>query len=459
MAMTRLKSFSYWLSAALMAGVLLLPVTVTAEETYTLDECIRKALEFSPQIKEVRQDVEIAKTRLDEAQGYQWPQINALGFAGPAPDAKGNQIESDYHSDEIEGLGPFGSIDITLIQPLYTFGKIGEKKKAATHGIEVDKSRVRQKATDVALQIKEYYYGLLFAEDGTRLVDEVDGYLISAIDRTEKLLEVESEFTTPMDLHKLQAFQGIIESYRQKAVKSRILAKEALRKTMGLPADHTLRIADDHLTPADIKIEELGYYVGESAKLRPEFTQLKEGLAAKEALAEAAVAEYYPDIFLGAFFSYAWAGDRDKVDNPWIYDRFNHTAGGAALGIRWSLDFGVTSAQVSRSRAEVHKLRQTGDYAETFIPLQVEQSYRELMEAKNNIEALFRSQKAARKWLVAASSNYDLGLGTSRDLADSLEAYGMTRMSYLQSIYNFNMAYANLEQASGLSVRAIADQY
>ncbi len=457
--MTRLKELLCRLSIVLIASALLLPFAADAEETYTLDECIRKALEFSPEIKEVQQDVEISKTLLDEAKGYQWPQIETLGLAAPVSDAKGNQIESDYHSDRIEGLGPFGSIDITLVQPLYTFGKIDEKKKAATHGIEVDKSRVRQKATDVALQIKEYYYGLLFAEDGMLLVDEIDGYLNSAIDRTEKLLEVESEFATPMDLHKLQAFSGIIETFRQKAIKSRILAKEALRKSMGFKSGKEVRIAEDHLTPADIKIEELGYYVGESSKLRPEFTQLKEGLAAKEALVQAAVAEYYPDIFLGAFFSYAWAGDRDKVDNPWIYDRFNHTGGGAALGIRWSLDFGITSAQVSRSRAEVRKLNQTGDFAETFIPLQVEKSYRELMEAKNNIEALYRSQKAARKWLVAASSNYDLGLGTSRDLADSLEAYGTTRMSYLQSIYNFNMAYANLEQASGLSVRAVADQY
>ncbi|MBI4774148.1 MAG: TolC family protein [Deltaproteobacteria bacterium] len=429
------------------------------EKKFTLDECVEMALKFSPEIKETNQDVEIARTRLDEAKAYFWPQLEALGLAAPVSDAKGNQVESSYSSDRIQGIGPFGSIDVSLVQPLYTFGKLSSAKEAATHGIKVDESRVQQKATDVALQVKQFYHGIAFANDGEKLVNEIDTYLESALKRTRKLLEAESEHATQLDLDKLEAFKGVVEKYRNKAVKSKILAKEALRAYMGLPRGTEMAIVDETLVPIDVDVQELEHYIQESQTLRPEITQLKEGLAAKEALVDVAAADYFPTLFVGAFYSYAYAPDRDRVTNPWIYDYANHQAGGVGVGLKWSLNFGITTAKVDRSKAEVLKLKKTQDFAETGIPLQVEQSYRDLIEARKNIDALETAQKAARKWMVGASSNYDLGIGTSKDLADAVVAYGTIKMDYLTSVYNFNMGYANLAQASGTSVLEVSNKY
>jgi len=426
---------------------------------YTLYECIYMALQFSPEIKEVRHDVEIARSRLAEAKAYQWPQIDALGLAGPVSHARGNQVESDYRSDHIEGVGPFGSIDVQLVQPLYTFGKITAAKKAADYGIRVEQSRVQQKAADVALRIKEYYYGLVFASDALNLVEEVGDHLNKGLDRTRRLLAVESAQVTEMDLNKLEAFSGMVSKFRNEASKSRDLAREALRTFMGLESGYAIQIADDSLEPLIVSVEDLSYYVQQSYKLRPEFAQLKEGLMAKEALIEVARADYYPTFFLGGLFSYAYAPDRDRVTNPWIFDRFNHTAAGVALGLKWAINFGITGAHVDRSKAEFLKLKQTQNFAESGIPLQVEKTYREFTEARANIEDLGVSQKAARKWLIQASANYDLGIADSKELADALVAYGTIRMDYLKSVYNFNLGYANLVQASGLSTLEIVDRY
>ena len=228
--------------------------------------------------------------------------MDALGLIAPVSDAEGNQIESNDRSDKIQGIGPFGSIDINLVQPLYTFGKLTSAKKAATHGIRVDESRVRQKATDVALQVKQFYHGISFANDGEELVDEIDTYLEGARKRTQKLLAVESEYATELDLNKLEAFNGIVEKFRNKAIKSKILAREALRTYIGLPRGTDVAIADETLVPIDVDIEELEHYIDKSRSLRPEFDQLKEGLAAKQALVEVAAADYFPTVFVGAFF-------------------------------------------------------------------------------------------------------------------------------------------------------------
>ncbi len=442
------------LSVFVYLCISLIPLDAFSQDVipeYSLDDCIRMALKFSPQIKEQQQEMEIAKTRLEEAEGYQWPQIELMTLFGPAPKARGDQIHSDYRNDRVEGLGVFGSADIKLIQPLYSFGKIEEAKKAATHGIGVEESKVRQKATDVALEIKQYYYGHLAALEGRKLIDEIQGYLDSTIERTKKLLEAESGGATELDLNKLEAYQGLLARYREEVEKNIILSKSALRVFTGLDKEARFDLKDKGLEPADVTVLELDYYSAKSRELRQEFKQLSEGLQAKEALLNMAKTDYYPLFFAAAFYSYSDATERDKVTNPWIYDFFRHNAGGAVLGLQWKFDFGITDSLVHRAHADYLKLERLREYADVGIPLQVEKSYRELMEAKQSIDATRRAYQSARKWMIGAVLNYDMGVGEAKDAADAIAAYGKIKEEYIKSVYNFNMGYANILQASGLA--------
>ncbi len=73
-----------------------------------------------------------------------------------------------------------------MIQPLYTFGKISENMKAATHGIEVDRSRKQQRANEIVLKVNEYYNGLLLAREMKELVLEVEEILIKGTGESTK---------------------------------------------------------------------------------------------------------------------------------------------------------------------------------------------------------------------------------------------------------------------------------
>jgi len=442
-------------SLVLCSGLALLDTSASAGEhgKYSLDECVQKALEFSPQIKEVQHDVEIAETRLSEVEGAKWVQLESTLLAGPAPDADGNQISSPDSTTKIHGIGPFGRLDMKAVQPLYTFNKITKGIEAAQHGIRVDQARVQQKTSEVSLDIKKYYYGILLATEALRLIDEVDGYIQSALTRTNKLLAVGPGEVTEQDRDRLEAYDGIVQKQREEANKNIILAKEALRSFMGVDKSAPFEIEDTKLVPAKVEIEDIESYIATSKDLRPEFTQLREGLAAREALIKVAEADYYPTVFAAAFLSWAEAPDRDRVTNPWINDEFNHFYGGAALGLQWHFDFGITKAKVERSRVEYKKLTKTKDYADVGIPLQVEKAYQGLVEARNSINGSEKASISARKWMVGAAANYDMGVGDSRDLSDALVAYGTTKIDYLTSIFNYNMEYANLLHATGLSLR------
>lgn len=415
-----------------------------------LDDCIRRALTKAPELGEARADIELAAAKLEEAKAHRYPQIELLGLVGPVSKARGNQIYSPDRIDKLHGLTVFTRGDATLVQPLYTFGKISERMKAATHGIEVDKAKQDEKSNEIVLKVKEYYYGLLLARELKEVVSEVGEILDKARETARKLLDKGSANVEPADIYKLDAFSGEVRKYTEEARKGESLALAALRARIGLPPDAPFDIATQRLTPDDVKKEaDLQASLASANAMRPEFRQLKEGLQARAALVEAAKADYYPDLFLGGYLSGAYAPDRDRVTNPWVRDEFNHLWAGIALGLRWKIDFGITSARVAQERAQYNRLLSTSDYANANIPLQVRKAYFELNEADRSISATKDAYSNAKKWAVSAVANFDMGVGPAKDIFDSLQSYARMRAEYFQSIYNYRMSLANLDYAMG----------
>jgi outer membrane protein len=415
-----------------------------------LDECIRRALTAAPELGEARADIELAEAKLEEAKAHRFPQIEILGLFGPVSQAEGNQVYSEDRIDHLHGLTVFTRGDATLVQPIYTFGKISERMKAATHGIAVDKAKKEQQENEIALKVKEYYYGLLLAREMKELVTEVGETLDKAREKARTLLDKGSPNVEALDIYKLDAFSGDVRKYTEQARKGESLALAALRVKTGLPSDAPLDIATDRLTPDGTGVEgELPAYLDAAMFKRPEYKQLREGLQARSALVKAVRADYYPDIFLGGYLSGAYAPKRDKVTNPWVPDQFNHTWAGIALGLKWKIDFGITSARVTQEQAQYKRLISTNEYAMANIPLQIRKAYLELQESEKSIAATRDAYSNAKKWAVAAMANFDMGIGPAKEIFDALQNYARMRADFFQSIYNYNMSRANLAYAVG----------
>lgn len=416
----------------------------------SLDDCIRRALIASPSLGESSADIELAEAKLDEAKAHRFPQIELLGLMGPVSQARGNQVYSQDRIDHLHGITIFARGDATVVQPLYTFGKISERMTAASHGIEVDRAKKVQKENEITLKVKEYYYGLLLARELKALVSEVGESLDKARDKARKLLDKGSSNVDALDIYKLDAFSGEVRKYTLEAIKGESLALAALRVEMGIPSDTEFDIATERLTPDDDQTgKALSDYL-EAAKLkRPEYKQLKEGLQARAALVKAARADYYPDLFLGGYLSGAWSPDRDRVTNPWVPDEFNHLWAGIALGVKWKIDFGITAAKVAQEQAQYNRLVSTNEYANANIPLQIRKAYLDRIEAEKSIAATRDAYSNAKKWEVAALANFDIGIGPAKEIFDSLQSYATMRTDYFRSIYNYKMSLANLDYAVG----------
>ncbi|HEY5521777.1 MAG TPA: TolC family protein [Desulfuromonadaceae bacterium] len=441
-----------------VAGASLAADSPKPQAVLTLDDCVRMALKAPPELGEAQSDIDLATSKLNEAKSYRYPKLELTTLVGPAPIAYKSAITPTIKTDEslfsINALTWFTSADATIIQPLYTFGKISENMKAATHGIEVDRSRKEQRANEIVQKVHEYHNGLLLAREMKELVLEVKEILTSAREKARKLLDQGSATVDEMDLYKLDAFSGEATKYLEEAKKGEALALAALRARMGMSVDAPLEIAPQRLVLVDVEIPPLETYLENARRRRPEFHQIAEGLKARAALVEAAKANYYPDIFLGGLFSWAYSDERDRIQNPYINDSFNHLNAGIALGARWKLDFGITGAKVAGERAQYNRLLSTREFADANIPLQVKKYYLDLIEARNSAIATRDAYLNAKKWAITAIANFDFGMGPAKDIFEAVQAYSGMRADFFKSIYNYRIAAANLDYATNEPLRS-----
>lgn len=413
----------------------------------TLEESLRQALVRAPEVRQAEADVEGVRGKQLQALGIGRPQIEITGVLGPSPRARGDQVSSpdEQYSPDVTGVFLRGGLEV--IQPIFTWGLIENARLAADHGVRATQAGVEVKTKDVALKVKEAYWGAVAARSIRSFLLEVQGQVQEALERLKRLIE--GGYSTDVDLYRLVATRAEVEKGLSQVDKNIALAERALGTWTGQPAGTVVQPADAALPAAITEPTPLDAMVADARNRRPEFVQLREGIVAKRNLIEVERKRQYPLFFVGLVGSASYATNRDRLENPFVFDPLYHAAVGPVIGFRYSLDFGIASGRVKEAEAEVQKLEALQDYAVENIPLQVAQAHGGVLEAKRNVEYFTEAHLNAKRWLVATSSNFDLGIGEARDLSDAFVWYAKTRAEYLLALYQYVYGMEQLAYAAG----------
>lgn len=420
---------------------------------YTLKDLIGRTLAISPEIRQMQRGAEVAMAKKDQADAGRFPQIEVTAIVGPSSRARGNAASSPDRKDDPTVNNVFERVEMKLVQPLYTFGKLTGFRSAAEEGVKVEKAKVEEKAADLILRVKELYYSRLMASDMLGLIDEISGDLDKAIVKTTRRLKAEVPGADEIDLYKLKAFRGEVLKNREEAQKGFDLATGALMFYAGLDRAQSFELDAIGLEASPKDVEPVDRGMGMALELRPEMAQVRAGLKATEALVMAEESNLYPQFFAAVNSVYAQAGNRTRQQNPFAFDPLNDRYAVIVLGFKYDLDFGITRGKIRAAQAEHLKVSETKQFAEQGIPLQVRKAHRELAEAQETLKATEDGWRNAKKWLVAAKANYDLGVGESRDLGQAAETYAKLRADNFKAMYNYNLSLANIEYATGRAVK------
>ena len=128
----KLKGYCYFLCCSIIL-LLFLSANLLAVEPFSLDSCIEYARAHNPGLLAAKQDVEIAKSGLEQAKSAQLPIVT------------GNFSFQDYNDLPIivTGFGEFPmgwketyDMQLSITQPVYTWGKITKSIQQAKEQVK-----------------------------------------------------------------------------------------------------------------------------------------------------------------------------------------------------------------------------------------------------------------------------------------------------------------------------------
>jgi outer membrane protein TolC len=389
-----------------------------------------------------------------QADALRWPRISlSLGVVPSlrATLAPGSQVDSveratDYKLGDVR---PGFTGDLTIIQPLYTFGKIGQCQRAAELGIGAQTAQARMRQADVAVEGADLYEKYLLARDLERFLEETDHMLVRSIEETQDRLAARAADVSQHDLLRLKTARGPLIVGLHQAQAGTRQAEAGLRAYFGLRDGTAIELADVRLEVIPTGKLALAELVRLAYRDRPELIALADGAAAFDALAQAERSGYLPDIVALGFVSGAYTVDRDAVESRFVYDPARHFVPGIGLGLRWELWGDLAGGRADEQSARAAELRHLERWARTALPADVTNAYEELERARADLPALAEACALAKEWVVRANADYAVGLVDSIALTGAVDAYLTNRLAEFEAVYRFNVALARLSRAIG----------
>jgi outer membrane protein TolC len=331
---------------------------------------------------------------------------------------------------------------------LYTFGKLKAHIEAAEKGLEAKEASLAGFEGRVITTLKELYYLILLNEDLYRLVSKTEEELGKAVEKAEELMEEDEGKLTQHDILKLRYGYNRSGGKRLEIEKAKRLVHSALRSLLYFKAGEDFVLKEKRLKPVTVTLDGLDIYKKLAAKRRPEWKQLDAGIEAKQAELLAEKKQYYPDIFAFGLLEYATAPNRDKQENPFVLEEFNFFWGGAYLGWRMALDFGMPK-KVAEKKAELLALKHQRREATTGMLLEVERAYQEVVEKQESLKFARKARKNGRALSALSAANFYIGLGEAKEVFEAFQMYTEGAAEYYMAIKDFNMAVAELARVTG----------
>jgi outer membrane protein TolC len=439
---------------------------------YTLPELIDKVSAGYAGVQAARDNVTSARAQLSQANGLLWPQ-GALTFGlTTTPNvqcADGNGVVGadqvkrelncvstnnvDLLHSNIEQVLPYHGVGVSLnlsfVQPIYTFGKIAAARHAAEAGIDVALAQVDKDRADVILNVTRAYWGLKWSRAAWATLDDGRQKLREWVNKIDAALDQPKPSYTPADLSRMKLALDTSEYSLLDIEKARELALAGLRL---LTSDPDADIDDEELDVVELAEQPLSFYEDAAMVSRPESRMLSAGLRAVHAQRAYGWANLFPDIGLATTFNVSYASSIDNPQSAFL----NHPDSlgfSLSLALRYNLDIAGRVATWRKAKADERVLEARRRQALGGITLEIENAWLETSVARKKSDLLSHSEKVARGWYNSVDQALTVGTGNARDLVEAARNYFELRLRHLQSIMDVNMAVTQLKMATGALTR------
>jgi len=462
-----------------LAGALLLSInTAFAAEKYaviekgaklTMSDCIQIALKNSPLINKAYYNYHISKNDVKLAKAAFFPTIGVgTGYNVTSTDTSRMNTNNDIYSAQA-----------SLSQLIWNFGKTNARIKMQKFNRIAAMYNFDDIVLDTIFGVKTYYYSVLAAKatvDINRANVQInernyqrtkayfDEGIKSKIDLVNaevylsdsKISLVESQkayqnaivklnnsmyvaYTPEYEISTTETF-----NFQQKEIPvnlQKISEKKDLSKAPEPVSDATLTSKVEKMDVIEtFDFKPFPYTFEECVELanknRPDLKAYDATLGAMKQSLLYIKREYYPEISASAGYNY-----RNQYSTNSVNVGVNVSSSVNILGKKYEIDNG--KLQVALAANEIDLLKQN-------IYFEVQNAYINMVQLEKQIPLLAVKVKQTYENFELADGRYGVGIGDYIQLQDARVNYNNAQHSYVHTVYNYNVARANLERLIAL---------
>jgi multidrug efflux system outer membrane protein len=417
---------------------------------YSWNELVAVIERTNPLMLAARSGVKSFEAKLKQAKWAYFPSFKLEASLGPTPTITGDALKSEI---DYGTWGYYVRGSLTMVQPLYTFGKIAALKKAASGGVAIGKDLVRVARWELRHRLAQAYYGVQLHIELDAILREGKKWLRKADSRMTRLRTADSDEYNQNEHLRLKT--RVAEFYLLEAENNRLKvnAQHGLRllTQAGLKPSR-LRLKQMRLKVMQFPIRKVEVYLATAAKYEPMLSLSKHKLIAQGALYAHKKASLLPDLVLVG----SVVGSHSDViasQSSFFAPSGYHGFGAAALvGFQWNLDVPRKLYQANEAKALFHQARYALTSRRDLTELKVRDLHQRLSDRRRLVSAYERSYKAARGWLMASWDLYDDGFGEFRTVMEALVQFYSKQVAFLKMVFEHNVLAIKLSQAVGADI-------
>ncbi len=397
--------------------VLLMPFGIKGQirtHNLTLEKAIQIAIKNNPADKIAASKIKQTEGKITQAHSLYVPKLELLGkyfYTNNLPNffpqgmkkvpvmTGSGPIPGDFVP--LRPLSPFPSntrdvftMDLNLVYPLYTGGKITRANQNAKILKKLFESNRKQTDAEITYNVKKVFYNILFLEKVIDLHNKVIRQLEEHYKLARKAYEegVRSEF-------EVVSFRAKIEEFKSKVVdlKGKLaVVKTALKNLLNLPMSDSINCLGS-LSLSETFKNELGANALQKAlKKNHQLRMLKKKEKLVGNLLKINAAGDKPTLFAFANYHVYHGKDFPPYDNSWR----NGWAAGVGISMK-IFDGKFTSGKVQETKAAIEEVKNM----ESGLTLKLRFEVKSITE---NMESLFEQLKAFKNTLQVANKGYEI---------------------------------------------------
>lgn len=444
-------------------------MSVEKNAILNIKDCITIALQNSPKIKKARYNYGIAKGNLGIAKSEYFPTLG-IGTGYNITDNNNNRRSTNTNIYSAEAninqlIWNFGKTNANIrmynfdrVAALYEFEDMVLETifgvKTNYYGVLAAKATLDVNRANVQINERNYQRTKAYFEEGIKSKIDLVNAEVYLSDSKVTLVESEKAYKNALVQLNNSMYIAFAPEYEIENTETfnfqnnyapvnleKIDEKKDLSKP---PKDVNNAFLTSQVEKINVldnyKFKPFPYTFEESVNLayknRPDLKAYDATLKAMQESLKYTKREYLPEISATAGYGYR--------------DQYNTNSFNVGINLSSNVNIKGQKHKIDNAKIQVQLAENEIDQAKQDIYFEVQNLYINMMQLEKQIPLLAVKVKQTLENFELADGRYAVGLGDYIELQDAKVNYNNAQVSYVQTVYNYNVAKANLERAIAL---------